>query len=103
MYKAAAIIACFLTALLSGAATAAETGPERRCEQRGAVLAFLSHRYSEKPVAMGLAENGGLIEVLASHDGQTFTIIVTSPEGRTCMVAAGEDWQAIARHLSPHT
>ena len=70
----------------------------QRCEQRRTVLQYLSSRYEEKPVAMGVAENGGLIEVLTSRTGNTFTIVVTSPDGKTCMVAAGEDWQALIRH-----
>ena len=76
---------------------------EQRCEQKRTVLQYLSNEYSEKPVAMGVAENGGLIEVLTSHKGNTFTIIVTSPEGETCMVAAGEDWQALIRQVTPKT
>ncbi|MBO89716.1 MAG: hypothetical protein CMP14_09365 [Rickettsiales bacterium] len=75
----------------------------QQCEQRRTVLQYLSNEYSEKPVAMGVAENGGLIEVLSSQKGNTFTIIVTSPEGETCMVAAGEDWQGLIRQFSPRT
>ena len=50
----------------------------QRCEQRRTVLQYLSSRYEETPVAMGVAENGGLIEVLTSRTGNTFTIVVTS-------------------------
>ena len=76
----------------------------QRCEQRRTVLKYLSLEYAETPIAMGVAENGGLIEVLTSRKGDTFTIIVTSPEGETCMVAAGQDWQAlIGKHLTPRT
>lgn len=103
MNRATAIIAGLLPAILGGNVATASGEPERRCEQRGAVLAFLSRQYAESPVAKGLAADGGLIEVLASHDGHTFTIIVTSPEGRTCMVAAGEDWQGVARRFRPHS
>tara|TARA_B100000676_G_scaffold293780_1_gene330945 strand:+ start:4328 stop:4636 length:309 start_codon:yes stop_codon:yes gene_type:complete len=75
----------------------------QQCEQRRTILQYLSNEYSEKPVAMGVAENGGLIEVLSSQKGNTFTIIVTSPEGETCMVAAGEDWQGLSRTVTPRT
>jgi len=63
------------------------------CGARNAVLNYLSTKYEEKPVAMGIAANGSLIEVLSSNKGSTFTIIVTAPEGKTCMVAAGEGWE----------
>ncbi|MDH3451771.1 MAG: hypothetical protein OEN20_05070, partial [Gammaproteobacteria bacterium] len=58
----------------------AETQEGSNCGQRTTVLDYLSARYSEKPVAMGVAANGGLIEVLTSIEGTTFTIIVTMPE-----------------------
>lgn len=71
----------------------AEKQDDSNCGQRTTVLDYLSTKYSEKPIAMGIAANGGLIEVLTSIEGTTFTIIVTMPEGETCMVAAGEGWE----------
>ena len=63
------------------------------CGVRSTVLNYLSTKYEETPVAMGIAANGSLIEVLSSKKGTTFTIIVTVPDGKTCMVAAGEGWE----------
>ena len=47
---------------------------EQRCEQKRTVLQYLSNEYSEKPVVMVVAEDGGLIEVLTSHKGNTLTL-----------------------------
>ena len=47
---------------------------EHRCERKRTVIQYLSNEYSEKPVVMGVAENGGLIEVLTSHKGNTLTL-----------------------------
>jgi hypothetical protein len=66
---------------------------EPACGHRVDVLKELSERYKEAPVALGLASNGSLLEVLSSDGGTTWTIIVTSPDGTSCLVAAGEDWQ----------
>ena len=63
------------------------------CGARNTVLDYLSTKYEEKPISMGIAANGSLIEVLTSKTGTTFTIIVTVPDGKTCMVAAGEGWE----------
>ncbi|HWA41744.1 MAG TPA: hypothetical protein VHA10_00930 [Hypericibacter adhaerens] len=63
------------------------------CGHRTDVIKELSERYKEAPVAVGLASNGSLLEVLSSNAGTTWTIIVTSPDGTSCLVAAGEDWQ----------
>jgi len=81
----------------------ADAQEETNCGQRTTVLDYLSNKYSEKPIAMGVAANGGLIEVLTSTEGSTFTIIVTMPEGETCMVAAGESWESLPPGLMyPH-
>lgn len=78
----------------------AQTRDSTNCGQRTTVLDYLSAKYAEKPVAMGVAANGGLIEVLTSNEGSTFTIIVTMPEGETCMVAAGESWESLPTMLA---
>ncbi len=39
------------------------------CTARNEVLGHLDNKYSEAPVAMGLANNGGVIEVLSSGTG----------------------------------
>ncbi len=97
------IVFCFLLSALTVGSNASATEQHQRCEQRRTVLQYLSAEYSEKPVAMGVAENGGLIEVLTSHQGDTFTIIVTTPDGKTCMVAAGADWHTLIRKLTPRS
>lgn len=74
------------------------------CTQRAKVLAHLASDYREAPVAMGLANNGGVIEVLRSRDHATFTIIITMPDGIACMIAAGQSWEslpALARGRGP--
>ena len=60
-------------------------------------MSQLENKYSEKPVAFGLANNGGAIEVLTTEDGSTWTIVITLPNGMTCLVAAGEDWESFPK------
>ena len=63
------------------------------CSPREDVLSQLQAKFKEEPVAVGLANNGGLLEVLTADDGTTWTIIITMPNGMSCLVAAGEAWQ----------
>ncbi len=44
---------------------------------------------------MGLASSGGVVEVLTNEKGSSWSIIVTTPAGVTCLVAAGEGWEAL--------
>ena len=53
---------------------------------------LLDNRYSEQRIAVGLENNSRLLEVFASADGATWTMAITTPNGTTCVVAAGVDW-----------
>ena len=62
--------------------------------ERGDVVKQLSSQFEENPVAMGLAADGSVIEVLAANTG-SWTILVTKPSGISCVVASGEAWDDI--------
>lgn len=59
---------------------------------RGEVVAQLDGGYTEAPVAGGITANGTILEVFASPDGRSWTIIVTRPDGMSSVVARGEGW-----------
>ena len=67
------------------------------CGKRNDVLAEMSEKFKEAPVGIGLAGNGGLIELLTAKTGTTWTLIITLPKGLTCLLAAGRDWQSLLR------
>lgn len=79
-----------LALVSSGAAMA-----QPQCDQRDSVLQVLQQKYKEQPVALGVTHNGGLVEVLTTGNGNTWSIIVTTPQGMSCLVAAGEGWKAM--------
>ncbi len=64
-----------------------------QCNERDDVLALLAKKYKETPIAAGVTNTGGLVEVLSDEKGGTWTIIVTTPQGMSCLVAAGEGWR----------
>lgn len=79
------------------AASAGGAAQQVPCNKRDDVLGHLAQKYQELPVAVGVTNRGGLIEVLSSGDGKTWTIIISSPNGQACMVATGEGWRALPR------
>jgi hypothetical protein len=81
-----------LAIALGSVAAVAQSAPQ--CGARAGVIAGLENRYSEKPVAAGVDNNGALVEVLAAPEGDTWTILVSMPNGVSCVVAAGESWQS---------
>lgn len=97
MYRLA--LALSFVAATALTASAAEDVPDA-CSTRANVLNHLSDNYAEAPVALGLAENGGVIELLTSGQGNTWTIIITMPDGTSCMLAAGEDWEQVSQSIA---
>ncbi len=65
------------------------------CTERKAALRHLGGKFLEAPVAMGLTNTGEVLEVLTSDAGRSWTMLITMPNGTTCMVAAGEAWKTI--------
>lgn len=66
-----------------------------QCDERAAVISVLQEKYKESPIAIGVTHSGGLVEVLTTPDGATWSIIVTTPQGIACLVAAGESWRTM--------
>lgn len=95
----------FATRLLAAAAIAGFAAPaaaepesqERRlpCHDAGEIHKQLSKKYDEAPVAFGLQTNGNLLQIYASADKGTWTVISTSPAGLACIVAAGKSWESL--------
>ncbi len=84
-----------LAAWLAAAAPAVAAPPcmARGDMVRGDMVRELADKYREVPVAVGVTNAGGLVEVLTTADGGTWSIVITTPQGMSCLVAAGEGWK----------
>lgn len=81
-----------VAAALVGVATPARS-ESAFCAEHRTLSRFLSDRHAETPVGVGLANNGGLVQVYTSPEGNTWTIFMTMPDGTACLMAAGENWE----------
>ncbi len=63
--------------------------------ERSKVVRNLANKFDEHPTAIGLADNGSVIELFKSTDGSTWTIITTLPNGYSGMVVSGEAWMPV--------
>lgn len=63
------------------------------CGKHDAIVAALKSHYQEDRQAIGLAATAGVVELYVSAAG-TWTMIVTTPAGQTCIAAAGKAWQS---------
>ena len=63
------------------------------CGDRTSLLKSLSDKYKEAPRALGLSSSGkAMFEVYTSKKG-TWTILMTTTTGVTCIMAAGHSWE----------
>ncbi len=65
------------------------------CGPRAEVIKQLSEKYGETRRSLGLIGSNAVVEVYANADTGTWTIIQTNPQGLSCMMSAGEGWQAV--------
>ena len=78
-------------ALAAGLGSIAHGAPQ--CNERDNVHDMLGKKYGETTTAIGVTNTGGLVEVLTDPKDSSWTIIVTTPQGMSCLVAAGEGWR----------
>lgn len=66
------------------------------CANRELIVDRLQTKYGESRQSAGLNQNNGMVEVFASTETGTWTILVTMPNGMSCLMAAGKAWQGMA-------
>jgi hypothetical protein len=89
----------FLPLLALGALTA--IGPssamaDNSCGPREQLVKILAQQYKEDPVGIGLAQPGQVLEVFASSSG-SWSMVMTMPDGKACLIAAGDNWEMVTK------
>ncbi len=64
------------------------------CGDRGEIVSRLETAYQEKASAIGLAGNGGVVELYTSEKG-SWTLLLTQTTGVSCLIAAGDSWETV--------
>lgn len=83
------------TLALAGAlavGTNAASAQYQFCVEHGDLVAHLSEQFQERQFAFGLIGQVAVMEVFVAETG-TWTIVVTDLAGRSCIVAAGDNWE----------
>lgn len=71
---------------------AAPAFSQRVCGDRLKIIHYLSKDYKESQSGLGLASNGSVVELFTARTG-TWTMLITSPNGKTCIIGSGESWE----------
>lgn len=73
------------------------------CRDDADISKQLSTDYGETVIARGLTKSQpvNLLRLWSSEGGETWTLTVTLPNGNTCLIGAGENWQPVAKPKGP--
>ncbi len=65
------------------------------CAPHEKATLHIEEKFDEQVVGRGLTPNGkAMFELFVSESG-SWTVLVSDPSGRSCVVAIGENWQHI--------
>ncbi len=109
VYGSIAAVLMALTSMFSYQANAqslttpqgTSSSPPAFCDKRRFITQSLTKDYKEDPVSMGVANTGAVIEIFASESG-SWTMVMTKPNGISCMIAAGSHWESLPRLTAGH-
>ena len=59
------------------------------------LAAELEQKYQERPAAVGITNSGAMIELYDSPGHETWTLVITTPGGLSCLAGAGHNWRRI--------
>jgi len=93
----------FFAASLIALPTLAHAQSAQRCGDHETLVQRLADKFVEQQIAFGVTANGKMVEVLASPEGNTWSIVLTEPGGPSCFVAAGANWTAVENLLAMTT
>ncbi len=93
--RACLLIAAALAAFSFASSVAASPAV---CDRRDALVAYLAANHGERRVSAGINGDGLLLEVFVADggsrgDGGSWSILLTRPNGTSCIVAAGQGWE----------
>ena len=73
--------------LFTGSAEAQQVNVDR-----ATIAQHLLTQHGEEPVSMALAD-GGMLELFSTPGGETWTLILTMPDGKVFFIGNGTDWE----------
>lgn len=94
----------FTSALVFGLAAMAPPANAQQqpvCQDRDDLVMTLESRYQEMLHGAGMQTPQQLLEIWNSDESGSFTIIITRPDGKSCIVATGRNWHAFEEMRMP--
>lgn len=89
------LVTIITAATLFTASCALPAAAQMVCGARGVVVGQLTEKHGETVQSYGLQHGRGVVEVFANVESGSWTIIVTNLNGKTCLMAAGDNYENI--------
>lgn len=83
------IVCALVVGFSAGTPALAESLP---CGKAQEVERLLGERYGERRVSSGLGDDGRLLQIYASPESRSWTLVHTTATGISCVLAAGWEW-----------
>jgi hypothetical protein len=96
-FRNATLAAAVVLATLGGTAEA-----QMVCGKRDAIVGQLERKYGETRRSVGLQQGRAVVEVYASEKTGSWTILVTDTDGKSCLMAAGDGFEAVKTAEAGH-
>jgi hypothetical protein len=93
------LVRAAIAAALLAATPTAEAEGRQACAKREQVVRKLEEKFGETLRSIGLHHTDAVVEVYSSEETGTWTILMTRPDGMTCLLAAGQLWEHDAAPL----
>jgi hypothetical protein len=100
MPKLCLLVRAAIALSLLGATPSAAQETGQACAKRALVVQKLEERFGETLRSLGLHRDDGVVEIYSSEETGTWTILMTHPDGMSCLIAAGQRWEQDVQPLS---
>lgn len=90
-----------ITASLLAASLFPAQASAAACTDRTKLVGHLAEKYGEALQSMGLAANNAILEVYASDETGTWTVVVTTADGKACILASGQHFETADPGFTP--
>ncbi|MEO0342984.1 MAG: hypothetical protein AAF198_06055 [Pseudomonadota bacterium] len=87
------IIRSVFSALIFAAGTEFSLANQPSCGPRAALIKTLTQRYSETLQSSGVDASANQIEIYANVTNGSWSLVVTSNDGVSCLLASGQNFQ----------
>lgn len=98
--KSNSALRCVLLAIMITASMFPSPAQSQICATHENIAAGLKQNFGEEVQAIGITRVGALIEIYTSPHG-TWTVVLTIPNGPSCLIADGADFQIVPQQKQP--